>query len=272
MRFLLLKKILKNRIKNTKEKFNKQLLKINEQTDKPDTGEEPEKTAKWNISGFSPSAETSANGNDKFRELARHVLSRLIDYTSAIYVNIYLLNKVHQDKPYLELSASYRKSDEISGKDIIQIGEGLVGFCFSTSKSIVSDEIPEEGNSYTKSGLKKVYPSGLSFFPVIHSNNCIGVVEISSQKRIPQHVTEIIEKLLDSVASYVALEKVSNKLHHALEGYKGVTEQFLSRGEELNATGEKPERKKNDLLQVLENFKESENYLHRSLSGDYNIT
>jgi len=224
----------------------------------------------WFNQGLGLFSDLMSKNKDDLTQLCRVFILKLVEYVEAQQGGIFLLNDDKEEEPFLELIANYAFSEERSHQHFIP-GEGYVGTCFSSRNFMEIDNLTE---TYTeiRSGLGKEYLKHLLFAPLKINDQCIGVIEIGSFRKIKGYKVSFIEKLLETFASNINTEKANEKLkrlieHSTLQSKELAEseEQLRMNLEEIMATQEESARRESELIRLAEESAAHEEMLNREI-------
>ena len=191
------------------------------------------------------------------QELCKEVIEKLVEYVEAQQGGVFLRNDEDEKNPFLELVASYAFS-ESRNRAVFNIGEGYVGTCFSDKEFIEVDNLPDS-YSELSSGLGKVCVKHLVLAPLKVNDQCIGVVELGSFKKIKGYKVSFIEKLMETFASTISTEQANSKLKKLIEQsrqqalvLKENEEKLRQNLEEMMATQEESAQREDELIKMAE--------------------
>jgi putative methionine-R-sulfoxide reductase with GAF domain len=178
--------------------------------------------------------------NEKMREsseitaLSRNVITLLANYLEAQMGALYT---VEENGAGLKLSGSYAFDNDESSKDLIQIGEGLIGQAAYEKEFISVTNIPED---YTQvsSAIGAATPLNIIIAPIILGDRLIGVIELGSLKKFSDDSMEFLKLSIESIASVFLSVLAKEKERELLEETQRQSEELLSRQEELLKTNE----------------------------------
>jgi putative methionine-R-sulfoxide reductase with GAF domain len=178
--------------------------------------------------------------NEKMREaseiktLSRNVITFLANYLEAQMGAFYL---VEANGAELKLSGSYAFDKDKNSKNLIQIGEGLIGQAAYEKEIISVTNIPED---YTRvsSAIGAATPLNIIIVPIILDDRLIGVIELGSLKKFSDDAMELLKLSIESIANVFFSVLAKEKESELLEETQRQSEELLSRQEELLKTNE----------------------------------
>lgn len=115
--------------------------------------------------------------NRDVSSLCSKVLNKLIPLVDGTCATLYVIDRT-QDQPLYTRKATYAWDSEASGQSAFSLGEGLVGQCAASAKTIEA-KVPLD---YVRvlSGIGSSAPTHLIFVPVPHNGEIIAVLELGS--------------------------------------------------------------------------------------------
>lgn len=203
-------------------------------------------------------------------ELCKDVIEKLVEYVEAQQGGVFLLNDEDEKNPFLELVASYAFSESRS-KAHFNIGEGYVGTSFGDKEFIEVDNLPDS-YSELSSGLGKVSIRHLVLAPLMVNEQCIGVVELGSFKKIKGYKVSFIEKLMESFASTISTGQANSKLkllidqsNQQAQVLKENEEKLRQNLEKMMATQEEAAQREDELINMSEQAATREEMLNQEI-------
>ncbi len=224
----------------------------------------------WFNQGLGLFSDIISKNKDSISGLSQVFIKELIDYVGAQQGGVFILNDEDETAPVLELAASYAFNEERTNQQFLP-GEGYVGTCFISQHFLEIDNITEK---YTqlRSGLGTDYLKHLLFAPMKVNDQCIGVVEIGSFKKIKGYRVSFVEKLMESFTSTISTEKANSKLkkliEHSVMQSKELAEseeQLRMNLEEIMATQEESTRREDELIKLAEESATHEEMLNQEI-------
>jgi ligand-binding sensor domain-containing protein len=224
----------------------------------------------WFNKGLGLFSDIISKNKDSITGLSRVFIKELVNYVEAQQGGVFLLNDEDENAPVLELVASYAFGTERMNQQFLP-GEGYIGTCYKSRQFLEIDNITEK---YTllKSGLGTEYLKHLLFAPMKINDQCIGVVEIGSFRKIKGYRVSFIEKLMESFTSTISTEKANAKLQklidHSVMQSKELAEseeQLRMNLEEIMATQEESARREDELIKLAEESATHEEMLNQEI-------
>lgn len=211
----------------------------------------------------------SKNRND-LNQLCHVTIEKLVEYVDAQQGGIFLLNDEKPEEPFLELIAHYAFTSEKAQKRFI-IGEGYVGACFFEKQFIEIDNLSED-YACLRSGLGSEYLKHLLLAPLKINDECVGVVELGSFRKIKGYRISFVEKLMETFAAIIHTEMYSARLKKLIEQsnlqskeLEASEEQLRMNLEEIMATQEESARREEELIKLAEESATREEILNQEI-------
>jgi streptogramin lyase len=224
----------------------------------------------WFNKGLGLFSDIISKNKDSITSLSQVFIKELVEYVEAQQGGVFLLNDEDENAPILELVASYAFGAERINQQFLP-GEGYIGTSYKSQQFLEIDNITEK---YTKvsSGLGTEYLKHLLFAPMKINDQCIGVVEIGSFKKIKGYRVSFVEKLMESFTSTISTEKANAKLKklidHSVMQSKELAEseeQLRMNLEEIMATQEESTRREDELIKLAEESATHEEMLNQEI-------
>ncbi|AUO07253.1 histidine kinase [Paenibacillus sp. lzh-N1] len=201
-------------------------------------------------------------GVNSLEQVAQMFISEFTPILGGSYGAIYLQGKDVEDHRF-KLYGSYAKvTGEGSIRDVIQVGEGLLGQCVLDRKPILVTEAPE-GYLSIGSALGESKPVGIMIFPILFEDECIGAVEIASLDRFSDLETKLFAQLMESLGIILNNIRGRMRVEQLLRESQALTEELQCQSEELQTQQEELKRSNENLEQQTEELKRSEELLQR---------
>jgi ligand-binding sensor domain-containing protein len=224
----------------------------------------------WFNQGLGLFSDLISKNKDDLAQLCSVFIQKLVEYVEAQQGGIFLINDDREEEPFLELVAHYAFSLERTHHHFVP-GEGYVGTCYTSKQFMEIDNLTEE---YTeiKSGLGSEYLKFLLFAPLKINDQCIGVVELGSFRKIKGYRVSFIEKLMETFASIINTERANAKLKRLIE-QSGLQSKELAESEEqlrmnleeIMATQEESARREDELIKLSEESATHEEMLSQEI-------
>ncbi|MDQ0050088.1 CheY-like chemotaxis protein/signal transduction histidine kinase [Paenibacillus polymyxa] len=201
-------------------------------------------------------------GVNSLEQVAQMFISEFTPILGGSYGAIYLQGKDVEDDQF-KLYGSYAKvTGENSIRDVIQVGEGLLGQCVLDRKPILITEAPD-GYLSIGSALGESKPVGIMIFPILFEDECIGAIEIASLDRFSDLETKLFAQLVESMGIILNNIKGRMRVEQLLRESQALTEELQCQSEELQTQQEELKRSNENLEEQTEELKRSEELLQR---------
>lgn len=191
-----------------------------------------EKTRNWDIKGTTILTSVVNQYGSNPNELYSKFLTALIKYLNAVQGGIF----ISTDQKRLRMMASYAYDRNKKVQKNIRIGEGLVGEVYEEQQETYIENVPDE-HFKIQSALGNGAPSAVMILPLLERDNCYGVLEIASFRKIHKNEKELIRKACEILASAIGNIKInertqflleeSNSLAHKLTSQDGIKDKLL---------------------------------------------
>lgn len=238
--------IIKMRTKKLNEDKKTLQRAIDEKTSEVDAvkqeilrNDEANKIKNWLNSNLKEFGITANKSKEDITTLTRATLIFFNKSIGAQIGTILLLNDTDPDDIFLEnVMAAEIQGNEIRRR--IKPGEGLVGACFNQGESKLLKVIPPD---YIKisSGLGSAPPKNLLLVPIKLEDKVLGVVELSSFTEFLPHYIELVENVIESLASTLFIMKTNQITQVLLHQTREQTEQLQAQEEEMRQNMEELE-------------------------------
>jgi HAMP domain-containing protein len=222
---------------------------------------EEDKRRTWAAEGFAKFADILRNSDSDGQKFMDDLIASLVKYVKANQGAIFILNDNHQDRLFLEMKACYAYERKKFLNKQIDVGEGLLGQAYLEKDVIYLTDIPEEYINIT-SGLGQGNPKSILIAPLKFDDKVLGIIEIASFNEFEEHVIQFVEKLGESIASSLSVNKRNEETFELLtqsqqqtEMMRAQEEEMRQNMEELQAIQEEMSRKERgyiDQIQELE--------------------
>ncbi|KAF6577190.1 response regulator [Paenibacillus sp. EKM212P] len=201
-------------------------------------------------------------GVNSLEQVAQMFISEFTPILGGSYGAIYLQGKDVEDNQF-KLYGSYAKvTGENSIRDVIHVGEGLLGQCVLDRKPILITEAPD-GYLSIGSALGESKPVGIMIFPILFEDECIGAVEVASLDRFSDLETKLCAQLVESMGIILNNIKGRMRVEQLLRESQALTEELQCQSEELQTQQEQLKRSNGNLEEQTEELKRSEELLQR---------
>ena len=202
----------------------------------------------WFTQGVAEFAEILRYNENDTEEFYFTIIKKLVNYLKANQGGIFLIKENEDGEKFLDLMGTYAYDRKKFIGKRIAIGEGIVGQCVLEADTIYLEEIPENYVRIT-SGLGDATPTAVLIVPLKLNNEVLGVVEMASFYRFRKHEIEFVEKVGESIASFIFSYNITSRTkrlleesQHNEEELKAAEEEMRQNIEELEATQEAMQR------------------------------
>ena len=238
------------------EEQQQQLLKTLEENK---IANEAEERRNWIAQGISEIGNIMRGDVDE--KFYQHIVSAVVNFMKINQAGIYTVeedeNETYGEK-HIELKSCYAFDRTKFLKKKIEIGQGLIGQCYLEKESIYLKEVPESYINIT-SGLGDSPPTSIFIVPLIHEKEVEGIIEIASFKELESHEKEFLEKLAETLASFISSNRINQKTKFLLEQSQQQSEEMRAQEEEMRqnmeemqATQEEIHRKEKEYVDRIE--------------------
>lgn len=184
----------------------------------------------------------------------QHLVAAIVNFMHINQAGFYIVEQDNGDgEKIISLKSCYAFDRNKFLKKEINIGQGLLGQCYLEKEHIYLKEVPEGYFSIT-SGLGDATPKSILISPLIYDGNVQGIIEIASFNELEKHEIDFIDTLSETLASFIASNKINLTTKKLLEQSQQQEEELRSQEEEMKqnmeemqATQEELSRNKNEL-------------------------
>ena len=206
----------------------------------------------WVTNGLAKFGDILRQSGENLKTLGFNIMTNLVDYLEAAQGALFVINDENPDDIYFELISAIAYSRDKYLKKQIRVGEGLVGRVAYEEKTIYLKEVPDNYVKIT-SGLGTANPRTVLLVPVKLDNKVNGVIELVSFKEFDQYRIEFVEKVGETIASFISSIKINEKTanllaesQHKSEELAAQEEEMRQNMEELQATQEEAARREEE--------------------------
>lgn len=223
------KKLL-NDINSKNDEMEQQKTELQNNLNEINASRQFEEKQSWASKGIAEMADLLRQEDDK--QIYNNLLTAIVKYVSANQGGLYLLKEDEAGDKYLELESCYAYERQKFVTKKIEIGQGLIGQCYLEKEPMILKEIPEKYLSIT-SGLGDATPTFLVIIPLMQDNNISGVLEIALFKELEPYQIDFLNKLGESIASFISTNTLNVKTKTLLEKSQLQMEQLRAQEEEM---------------------------------------
>lgn len=213
----------------------------------------------WSNQGTALFNELLKNDTEDIRILGDGILKILVKHIRANQAALYIINTEEQ---CLERISTYAYGKKRFLDNRINLDSGLIGQCAKEKETIYLKEIPVDYVKIT-SGLGEATPRNILIVPLKNRDQINGVLEIASLEIFKENKIEFVEKIVETIAAFIANQKATDQTKKLLEESKLKAENLALQEEELRqsseellATQEEMLRQRGELESEIKNLKE----------------
>jgi HAMP domain-containing protein/signal transduction histidine kinase/DNA-binding response OmpR family regulator len=179
-------------------------------------------------------------GQRDLATVSKLILSELAPLVNAQH-GVFYTYAVHDDKPQLELLASYAYKRRKGLPSAFQIGEGLIGQCAYEKRRILLSEAP---GSYIQIGsaLGNAAPLDIIVLPVLFEGEVKAVIELASFARFSETHKLFLDQLTESIGIVWNTIAANMRTEDLLKQSQSLTIELQSQQEELKKTNDRLEQ------------------------------
>lgn len=251
-----------NDINSKNDEMESQKTELQNNLDEINKSRIIEEKQSWASKGIAEIADILRHEDDK--KIYNSLLTAIVKYVNANQGGLYLLKEDEAGDNYLELESCYAYERQKFITKRIEIGQGLIGQCYLEKETMILKEIPEEYLCIT-SGLGEATPTFLVIIPLLQDNNISGVLEIALFKELENYQIDFLNKLGESIASFISTNTLNVKTKKLLEQSQLQMEQLRAQEEEmrqnmeeLQATQEEMQRKEKEYIDRIQELEHSD--------------
>jgi len=255
------KALLEAKIQEGLKVVEKQKAEVERKNEEIKEREKAEREQKWYNTGMVKFSEILSKNKDDVEQLSSAVISNLVKYTGAAQGVMYVYEEHEKDEPFLKLTGGYAPDAIRNEHTEILIGEGQAGTCFKEREIIQLENLPETYATLT-SGIGDSPLTSALLVPLRLNEIILGVIELTSFEKLEAYKVKFIEKLGESITSYLMTLQASSKSSKLLEQSQSAAEAIASQEEELRqnmeemqATQDESARREREFLKKEEAFK-----------------
>lgn len=220
----------------------------------------------WFTQGVAEFAEILRYNDDDTEEFYFTIIKNLVNYLKANQGGIFLVKEDERGEKCLDLMGTYAYERKKFIEKRVEIGEGIVGQCVLEADTIYLEEIPENYIRIT-SGLGDAAPTSVLVVPLKLNNEVLGVVELASFYRFRQHEIEFVEKVGESIASFIFSYNITLRTKTLLEESQNNEEELKSAEEEMRQNIEELEATQEAMHRVHTDSQRNEAILNAMLES-----
>lgn len=171
---------------------------------------------RWAAEGLSKFMNLLKGDTGTQKDFYDKVLSFLVHYLQANQGGFFLLNDNDPSDRFLELTACYAYSKKRYLHKRVDIGQGILGQVFLEQETAVFTDIPPDYIHIT-SGLGESTPRYLLLVPLKYNDEVLGVLELASFQHLKTYQVQLIEKIMENLASVSVNMRNARKVDQLLQ-------------------------------------------------------
>jgi hypothetical protein len=257
-------KLLKD-IQTRNDEMKDQHAKLVETLEDNKLANEAEEKRNWIAKGTSEIGDLLRGDID--HKFYQHLVSEVVNFMKINQAGVYTVEEDEDQiagEKYIELKACYAYDRNKFLKKKIEIGQGLVGQCYLEKERLYLKEIPESYINIT-SGLGDATPRCILIVPLIHNEEVEGIIEIASFNEMEQHEIDFVEKLSETLAAYIANNRINLKTKHLLEQSQQQSEELRAQEEEMRQNMEEMQATQEEISRNEKEYVERIDALEKEL-------
>ena len=251
------KLVLEQKIQAAQAELEGKAHKQEEQQEEIRRRDEAEKSIRFFTDGIALLSDIIAKKRRNLEDLATAMISELVRYINASAGGIFVMDDSDPQHIVLRATGEFCLSSDKEINYLFEVGEGNIGTCFVEMQTLKIDNIPA-GYIVLRSGLGSISLHHAIYVPILQDKSCVGVIEIASTEKLPDNKVTFVEKIAESLASIITINKANEKANIMLEQnnaqaeeLKAQEEEMRQNLEELTATQEESQRKEKEILAEL---------------------
>ena len=199
-------------------------------------------------------------GQRDLQTVSRVIMSELTPLVGAGYGAFFLAEEVEEEKPELQLIASYGYKLRKKVSNRFKLGESLVGQAALERQSILIAEPPAD---YIRvaSGLGEAIPRNIVVMPVLFEDQVMAVIELASFQAFSDVQRGFLDQLGETIGIVINTIQATMRTEELLRQSQGLTQELQERSEELQAQQEELKGANSELEQQAQTLKASEELL-----------
>jgi signal transduction histidine kinase len=186
----------------------------------------------WANEGMALFTDILRSRDKSMEDFAFDIVKNLVKYTSSSLASLFMMSIDEDDKPCLNLLATYAYDRRKFVNSRLYLNEGLVGVCALEAETTLLTEIPKD---YIKinSGLGYAAPTCIILVPLKVDQKVVGVIEMATFNIYQPFEVEFIERVMASTASTLQMVTINNQTRLLLEQTQQQAEELQAQEEEM---------------------------------------
>lgn len=166
-------------------------------------------------------------GEKTVKELANDIIEEIVERTHSQVAAFYL---VEEDQS-LRLTGSYLLMED-QKREVIKHGEGLIGQCVQSGKSILINDIPEDGLTISYA-LGSTKPRNVIAVPIFRDGMVVGAMEFGTLQAYSTLQLEFLNSIANNIGIAIYVSQNRSKLQDFLEETQAQAEELQAQHREL---------------------------------------
>ncbi len=198
---------------------------------------------KTNLAKFT----TMLQGQRDFATVGRMLLTELTPLVNAHLGVIYRVDN-SVEEPSLRLVSAYADDGQEGHREILHIGDGLIGQCAADKRRMLISE-PALNAVPISSASFKAMPTNVIFLPVLFENQLKGVIELASLRTFNALQIAFLEQLTDSFGTVLSSIEATMQTEGLLKQSQQLAAELQTQQAELQQTNDQLEQKAQQLAE-----------------------
>ncbi|MDN5201101.1 GAF domain-containing protein [Fulvivirgaceae bacterium BMA10] len=242
-------------------------VKLAENLKKVEEAQEDERKRNWASEGIAGIAEIlrSTKNSSKIYD---DIVSMVVSYMDANQGGLFIVERDEgTETETIKMASCYAYTRKKFIETEYQPGQGLIGQAYLEKECIHLTDIPQNYVKIT-SGLGESTPTSLIIMPLMVNEMVEGLIEIASFDAFQEHEVAFLEKLGESIASFIQTNRINERTSVLLqeaqeraEELRAQEEEMRQNMEELAATQEEMQRKEREYQKIIDELKSDKSSL-----------
>jgi HAMP domain-containing protein/signal transduction histidine kinase/DNA-binding response OmpR family regulator len=185
-------------------------------------------------------------GQRDLATVGRMLLSELTPLINAQQGVIYRMDTI--DAPELRLVAAFADAGERGHRQLLRVGEGLLGQCAIDKKRMILNDLPEETIPIS-SGLVQAKPRNVIVLPVLFEGEVKAVIELASLNTFTASQLGFLEQLTASIGIVLNSIEATMQTEGLLKQSQQLATELQTQKRELQQTNEQLAQKAQQLAE-----------------------